>query len=199
MEQARDFAIGFIRDHEGGLSMRPDDAGNWTGGARGIGMLVGSKFGVTAAALARYRGQRPSSITASAMAALTIEEAADIAVSIYFVGGGFDVLPWDRVAASIFDMSWGTGPRQCAKLVQRMIGAEPDGHFGTNSVAAYTGWRSPRTEEDASRQWGAVRNAFYDQIAANEGPNDPDRVFLKGWKNRTASFLPGTPWWAAFA
>ncbi len=35
--------------HEGKLSMRMDDPGNWTGGAVGVGVLKGTKYGIAAA------------------------------------------------------------------------------------------------------------------------------------------------------
>lgn len=195
----REFVGGFIRTHEGGLSMRPEDNGNWTGGARGVGRLVGSKFGVTAATLAKYRGVPLSSITRAAMAALTIEEAINIGVALYYVAPGFDRLPWDRAAAAIFDFAWGAGPARATILLQQLVGARADGRLGPATAAAYRAWRARLSEDDAARAWGKVRDSFYERIATNDGPDDPDRIFLKGWKNRTASFLPGMSWWSAWA
>ena len=34
---------------EGGLSLDPDDNGNWTGGRKGLGTLKGTKYGISAA------------------------------------------------------------------------------------------------------------------------------------------------------
>jgi lysozyme family protein len=34
---------------EGGLSLDPDDSGNWTGGKKGVGELRGTKYGISAA------------------------------------------------------------------------------------------------------------------------------------------------------
>jgi len=194
-----DFIAGYIRTHEGKLSMRPQDSGNWTGGKRNVGNLVGSMYGVTAATLAAFRGVKASSITADDMRSLTLDEAVRVGVKLFYDDPQFDLLPVDRVVLSLIDMGWGTGPRQAIKLFQRMIGAPDDGVLGPVSVGFYLTWRKSISEEDAARRWGAVRDAFYTQIATNEGPKDPDRIFLKGWKNRTASFLPGTPWWAEWA
>lgn len=45
-----DFEIAYQRTarFEGGYTADPDDNGNWTGGAKGKGVLVGTNFGITA-------------------------------------------------------------------------------------------------------------------------------------------------------
>lgn len=203
----RDFIAGFIKAHEGGLSLHPADNGNWFDPVRfakgqpqrrNMGTLVGSKFGVTAYAVATYR--RVKAVTAADIAALTMDEAVNIGVYLYFEAPRFDALPWDRALASIVDKGWGSGPGTAIGLMQRMIGATPDGRIGDlETVPKYRAWRQARSEEQAAIEWAAVREAFDAKIASNEGPNDPDKAFIKGWNNRTDSFLPGKPWWAAFA
>jgi lysozyme family protein len=183
----REFIEGFISTHEGGLSLDPQDSGNYTGGKRGSGALVGSKFGVTAQALAAYRGVPATSITAKQMAALTKDEAVAIGYQNYYLAPGFDKLPWNRITASIVDKGWGSGPAQAIKLMQRMIGVTADGQLGPKTVAAYRDW----LEAHQAEAWARVRIAFDTSL------NQPR--FLKGWNNRTNSFLPGTPWWAAWA
>lgn len=183
----RDFIAGFIGTHEGGLSMDPADNGNYTGGKRGVGALVGSKYGVTAAALAAYRGVPASSITKAQMAALSLDEAVAIGLKNYYQAPGFDRLPWNRVTASIVDKGWGSGPVQAVKLMQGMIGVKADGKIGPQTIAAYTDW----LEADQAEAWARVRIAFDTSL------NQPR--FLKGWNNRTNSFLPGTAWWKAWA
>lgn len=200
------FIEGFIRTHEGGLSLQPADNGNWFDPKRMaarlpqkryMGTLVGSKYGITAYALCSYR--RVKSITAKDMADLTLAEAVAIGVRNYYDIPDFDTLPWDRVIASVLDMAWGSGPDQATKLLQRMIGTGDDGDIGPATIKAYKAYRLKNNEEAAARAFGAQRDAFYTKLATNEGPNDPDKKFLNGWKNRTASFLPGTAWWKANA
>ena len=185
-----DFIGGFIGAHEGGLSLDPADNGNWTGGHRGIGALVGSKFGVTAGALAAHRGVAALSITAADIANLTEAEAVQIGVDLYYKVPGFDKLPWNRVTASIIDKGWGSGPRQAIKLMQRIVGVPADGVLGPQSDKAYTDWIAANGEEAAARKWADVRIAFDTSL------NQPR--FINGWNNRTRSFLPGTPWWGAW-
>lgn len=182
-----EFIRGYIETHEGGLSIDPDDAGNWY-----RGKLVGSKFGVTGAALAAYR--RTPDITAADMKALSLDEAVKIGVKLYYDEPDFDLLPWDKVTASVLDMAWGAGPGQAIKLMQRMIGAADDGKLGRFTAQAYAEFVKHHGIEETARRWGTVRNAFYDNIIAVRPTN---AKYRNGWRNRTASFLPDTKWWAA--
>jgi lysozyme family protein len=190
----RSFIAGFIDAHEGGLSLDPKDNGNWfdvavyrAGGRQraGVGRLIGSKFGVTAAAIALYRGT--TAITPGIMAALTRAEAIDIGVELYFARPGFGLLPWNRVTASILDKAWGSGQETAVKLVQRMLGVADDGALGPVTAAAYRDWLARLGEEAASRVWANVRLAFDKSLNQSR--------YLKGWNNRTLSMLPGTAWW----
>ena len=200
------FIEGFIKAHEGGLSLHPADNGNWFDSKRlaanlpqrrGMGALVGSKYGITAYALCSYR--RVRSVTKADITGITMAEAIAIGVRNYYDIPDFDLLPWDRCIASVVDMGWGAGPNTAAKLLQRMIGTDDDGDIGPATLKAYKIFRLKNNEEQAARAFGAQRNAYYQHLATNEGPNDPDKKFLNGWQNRTASFLPGTSWWKANA
>lgn len=191
-----DFIGGFIDAHEGGLSMDRDDSGNWTSGTIGVGNLVGSKYGVTAAALAEYRGVTAASITAPAMAALTRDEAVKVGVKLFYQKPGFDKLVMNRVTLSIIDFGWGAHPRQATKEIQRLIGVADDGVSGPATAAAYAAWIARLGEDAAAKAWAAARNAYYDLIIARK----PVKAkYRKGWRNRTAHFLPGGAWWAEWA
>lgn len=200
------FIRGYIQAHEGGLSLNPADNGNWYDPARyaarqpqrrNMGKLVGSKFGVTAYALASYSGK--TNITAADIAAITLELAVTIGMELFFHRPGFDRLVWNRVTASIVDKGWGSGPGTAARLMQRMIGATQDGSIGPKTQAAFAAFITLRGEEGAAKAWADVREAYDKGLATDEGPNDPDLQFLNGWNNRTASFLPGTPWWGQWS
>jgi lysozyme family protein len=201
----RAFAIDFIRHWEDGdsadpvrtHSLDPVDAGNWSGGQRGIGKLVGSNHGVTAAALATHRGVPVAAITRDMMHALTIGEAADIALDLYFRGPGLDALPWNRVTMSVFDMGWGAGPPQAIKLLQRLIGAKDDGQCGPGTVAAYRAWLARYNENQAAMLYADARKAFYGRIIAMR----PDNAkYANGWERRTASYTPvNAGWWSKAA
>ncbi len=203
----RAFLAGTIKDHEGGLSMRPEDNGNWFDKAsyhdgraqrRGVGTLVGSNCGVTAYALANYT--HDDDIQPWEIAAITFDKAVDIGVAMFVTAPRFDLLKPSRVTLSIIDKGWGSGPRQATKMMQRIVGVNNvDGKVGPATAAAYASWHDRLGEEAAARAWAAERIRFDTSLTTNDGPNDPDRIFLKGWNNRTNSFLPGTPWWRSAA
>lgn len=183
------FIRGYIQAHEGGLSLDPADTGNWH-----HRRLVGSKYGVTGDVLAAFC--KVTAVTPAQMAALTLDEAVQIGLSMFYQGPHFDLAPWDQCIASAVDMAWGAGPGQAIKLLQRMIGANDDGQMGPYTARAYRDFVANHGVDGAARAFAGVRNTFYDQIVKVRPTNSK---FLNGWRNRTASFLPGTPWWNAWS
>lgn len=201
MKSPHDFAKDFILRWEDGGSTDPAkthsldriDTGNWVGDR-----LVGSNHGVTAPALAAHRKVPVSSITQAVMRALTLDEAADIALGLYYKHPKLDLLPWNRVTASIFDMGWGTGPKQAIKLLQRMVGTADDGVMGPATAGAYKTMIDRYGENFVAALWWMQRNAFYDQIIKTRPAN---AKYERGWKNRSHYFVPGDAegWWQRFA
>lgn len=209
----RNFFAGTIGTHEGKLSLKAADNGNWYDPARfvsgkkqarGFGALVGSMFGTTAYALVRYRVRKGMplakalKVTPADIAAIDLATAIDIGVELYFLEPGFDRLPWNRVTASIVDKAWGSGPDRAVKMLQELVGVAIDGKLGPKTAAAYRLYIARQGEERAAREWCDARIGFDTILASNDGPNDPDRVFIGGWNNRSRSFLPGTAWWRNF-
>lgn len=176
-------------------SLDPVDNGNWTGGTCGTGACVGSNHGVTAAALAAFRGVPVDSITTAVMHALTLDEAARIAAKLYYHAPGLDRLPWDPVVASVIDFGWGAGPGQAIKLLERMVSVVPDGKLGLVLIGAYTAYLAKHGLIETASAWLAVRNGFYTRLVIAK----PDNArFLKGWLRRSAYFAPGGDWWKRF-
>lgn len=199
----RTFIAGFIDNHEGGLSLDAKDAGNWFDAGRwargermtrGAGALVGSKFGITGGALATYL-KTPAAVTATRIAAITRIETIDIGVELYYRRPGLAKLPWNRVTAAVLDMGFNAGSGTANKLLQRAIGAVDDGKIGPVTVAVFRDQVDRFGEEKVMAAFTLQRERYYSEIASNEGPNDPDKRFLKGWLNRARSFLKGTAWW----
>ena len=182
------FISGYIQAHEGVLSMDPDDHGNWH-----HGMLVGSKFGVTGDVLALHR--KVTGVTAHDMASLTLNEAVLIGVDLFYDAPQLDLLPWNRVTASVLDMGWGAGPKQAIMLLQRMIAVADDGAVGIFTVRTDVAYLREHGEDAAARAYGQARNDFYDRIIAARPSN---AKYRNGWRARTASFLPGTAWWRSW-
>lgn len=176
-----EFIADYIKRWEGGLSVDPVDSGNHFNGK-----LVGSKYGVTGAALASHRGVKD--VSAKDMENLTLGEAVQIGKRAYYDAPNLDLLPWNRVTASILDFAWGTGPKQAIKILQRLVGVADDGVIGPATVRAYRNW----LEADKAEAWAGKRNAFYELIIKQRPAN---KKYERGWKARTAYFTPASEWW----
>jgi hypothetical protein len=75
--------LDFILKIEGGFQNDPNDPGNWTGGAVGIGELKGTKYGISAASYPDLD-----------IVNLTVPEASVIYERDYWRESGADELPW---------------------------------------------------------------------------------------------------------
>lgn len=192
------FARDYITRWEGSLSIDPADNGNWSGGKRGAGSLIGSNHGVTPIALASHRKVGVSAITREAMAALTLDEAGQIALLAYYFGPKLDRLPWSQWTASVLDMAWGAGPVQAIKLLQRQVGSDDDGKIGPATVAAVNAYLLKHGVEACAWQFAFIRARFYATITASTPTN---LRYINGWNNRSAYFTPADSegWWARFA
>ena len=175
----------YIQTHEGGYSNDPVDRGNYHHGA-----LIGSKYGVTGDVLASFRGV--PAVTAADIINLSLDEAVQIGLKLFYRGPHLDLLLWNHVTASVLDMCWGAGPVQGVKLLQRCAGAADDGQCGPGTAAAYAAWITRVGESAAAQAYADARNHFYAQICLIHPENNR---FLKGWQNRSNSFLPASPWW----
>lgn len=200
----RSFIAGSIGSHEGVLSLHPADNGNWFDPKRyaakqpqrrNLGKLVGSKFGITAYALADFKGYKD--VTKEMIAGITFDLAVDIGVANYYEKTGLQNLSWNRVTASVLDKAWLSGPVRAILMVQELVGAGTDGKISKDGETArkFDAMIAKYGEEKVAQLWADKRIAFDTYLASNQGPNDPDKKFLNGWNNRTRSFLPGTKWW----
>jgi lysozyme family protein len=118
----RKFFSETITGHQGVLSKRTSDGGNYQGGKVGKGKLMGSQYGVTPPALALYRGVDPYTLTNADMRGITRDLAVATGVKLYYEMPRFDLLPCDQIVASAADKAWGSGQVWGARLLQRAIG-----------------------------------------------------------------------------
>lgn len=119
-----DAAVEHVFSEEKGFQNNPKDKGNWTGGRVGAGNLVGTKFGISAAAFPNL--DIPN---------ITKEQAKEIYREKYWnVIHGDDLPP--GVDAEVFDMAVHHGPGNAAKILQRTVGSKVDGFIGPNTVKA---------------------------------------------------------------
>ncbi len=119
-DEAFDRLIG----HEGGLSMRADDPGNWTGGKIGIGELKGTKYGIAA-----------NTFPHEDIATLTLDRAKHLYQTHYWWPAGCDAVP-DGTRFDVFDMAVNSGVRAAIRTLQKAVGEREDGILGPLTLQA---------------------------------------------------------------
>ena|SRR3990172_2008728 len=76
-----DIAQGLVKISEGGFQKNPNDNGNWTRGKKGVGVLIGTNWGISAPTLGRYYGRVA---TEAEMRNLSYETAYEIYKKYYW-------------------------------------------------------------------------------------------------------------------
>lgn len=128
-------SLKFTLAREGGYQCRRDDRGNWTGGKIGVGLLSGTKYGISAMLLSEIRGE---AVSAATMKALTPEDFYDIATSHFWNVLDCAALP-DGVDLMLFDFGFNSGTERAAKQLQQLLGmsmAAQDGEMGPATLTA---------------------------------------------------------------
>lgn len=116
-----DFKIAYERTakFEGGYQCDPDDNGNWAGGHKGIGELIGTNYGITAPELAAYLGRK---ITVSDMRNMSREIAAIIFKKNYWDPLRGDEITSQDIANELFDSAVNMGAGTAIMLAKRAQG-----------------------------------------------------------------------------
>lgn len=112
-----------LMEHEGGYSDDPRDPGNWTGGAQGVGVLKGTKYGIAA-----------NTFPTLDIRNLTREQARGIYRVRYFPEV-FETLP-PGIAWALADAAVNSGMSRAVKWLQQVVAATPDGLFGPATLRA---------------------------------------------------------------
>ena len=116
--------IAFVLSHEGGLQKRTDDPGNWTGGRVGMGKLVGTNFGISAASFPLVDIEN-----------LTIEEAKTIYRNNYYIAVSCHKMPYP-LALVVFDAAVNQGLGWATRQLQNLLGVVTDGDIGPKTQEA---------------------------------------------------------------
>lgn len=116
--------INRVLTSEGGYTSARHDAGNWTDGVVGGGVLKGTKFGISAAAY-------PSLDIVN----MTKEQAIEIYRADYWLKIHGDSLP-DAVAFGVLDGAVNSGISRSVAWLQRAAGILGDGVWGKQTEAA---------------------------------------------------------------
>lgn len=105
------------RTAEGGYSDHRKDNGNWTGGKIGKGILIGTKYGISAPVLMAYLGRVPS---VSEMKNLSSETVSKIYIRNYWTAIRGNEIANQDIANKIYDMAVTSGPGTAIKLAKRV-------------------------------------------------------------------------------
>lgn len=151
--------VDIIFGKEGGFSNDPEDNGGAT------------NFGITIDTLRRWRGD--PKLTEADVRALDRDEACEIYRVNYWNAMRCDDLP-RGVDLLAFDFGVNAGPSRSAKMLQKIVGADPDGSVGPATLAAV----KTRTPRDIIVEMSRKRLEYY------RGLDDWPR-FGNGWQNRT--------------
>jgi lysozyme family protein len=104
--------------NEGGYTDNADDSGNWTGGKKGVGKLVGTMYGISAPVLSRHLG-RP--LTIEDMKNLDQKVAHEIYERDYWKKIKGDQIKSQAAADSLYDSAVNMGPATAIKLAQAAL------------------------------------------------------------------------------
>lgn len=161
---------------EGGFQKMPDDNGNWTGGKKGKGKLIGTNKGITPKALANFRKVDVSTITEDDIKNITDEEARNLYKQEYYYGPKIDKLPLE-LQGSVLDMAITSGPGRAIKLLQKAAGVEADGVIGDKTIEV--------AQNVNLNNYADARQGYYNQIVEK---NPSQKKFAKGWENRVNKY-----------
>jgi lysozyme family protein len=104
------------RISEGGYSDHREDNGNWTGGKIGKGILIGTRYGISAPVLKTYLGRVP---TVFEMKNLSEEIADKIYIKNYWKVIRGDEIANQEIANKIYDMAVTSGAGTAIILAKR--------------------------------------------------------------------------------
>lgn len=159
-----DRMIETILRREGGFVDHPEDRGGPT------------NMGIT---LTTLRSYNPAA-TIETLKNLGAEDARRIYRFVYlepFMG-----IPDEGVRALLFDSAVQHGVKRAVEMLQKAVGAVPDGILGPKTLAAVM----QNDPDDLWREVLAARLQFYGRLITR----DPSQaVFAAGWMNRMAELL----------
>jgi lysozyme family protein len=104
---------------EAGYQCDPEDNGNYTGGKKGIGFLIGTKYGVSAPELCAYLGRVAMK---EEMINLSRETADKIYIKNYWNQIRGDEINDAEVAFQIYDMAINAGVGTSIGMAQENVG-----------------------------------------------------------------------------
>jgi lysozyme family protein len=153
-------SLEFVRLAEGGYSDDPKDHGNWTGGAPQLGVLKGTKYGISAASYPNLD-----------IKGLTWADAKEIYHEDYWLPSGADAFS-PATGLLLFDAAVQHGVKASTRILQRAVGVDQDGFIGPFTMRA----ADSVSPSELFYRLLFFRSAVYMRI--------PQPEFMRGWANR---------------
>lgn len=116
---------------EGGYTDNPDDNGNWTGGKKGYGNLIGTNHGIAAFVLKAYLKRMP---TVADMKNLTKETAELIYKLNYWNPLRGDEIQNQGKANILYDSAVNYGVSVAIKMAQRLLELPETGRMNNQTI-----------------------------------------------------------------
>jgi lysozyme family protein len=154
--------------HEGGFQKMPNDAGNWTDGAPGVGILKGTKYGISAHEYPNLDIEN-----------LTADDAAAIYEKSYW-HPLYAQIQDQPIASKLFDMGVLFGVGTAVKTLQKTLSVIADGVFGPGTLAA-------TNAGDPAATLAYYKTSLVSHALGVTGANPNDRGFFAGWTRRINS------------
>lgn len=160
-DNAFEWALEIILQHEGGYVDHPDDPGGAT------------NMGITKSVYENHIGR---SVTKDDMKELTFDDVKPIYKEKY----------WDRmhcgdmplgVALCVFDFGVNAGTGRGAKFLQEIVGSTPDGAVGPITIKTMNEWISKNSEKGIIKTYHTRRENYYRSLKHFD-------TFGNGWLRR---------------
>ena len=169
-------AMNFLKGHEGGYQCMRSDAGNWTGGKVGAGILKGTNCGISAA-------QYPDKDIKN----LSDDEVSAIYFTDYWLRFHYGQLP-QPFDIKTFDMGVDMGPVTVIKILQAACNTCAGSH-----VLDVDGIIGQHTHDvifalDAKKLQLTFCDALSDHYTAIAEANENDEKFLDDWLTRATDW-----------
>ncbi|MES2500822.1 MAG: glycosyl hydrolase 108 family protein [Pseudomonadota bacterium] len=161
-----DRAFTALIGNEGAYTNDPKDRGNWTSGKIGVGLLKGTKYGISAMTYPTVDIRN-----------LSLDNAKKIYHQEFWLKAHCDELP-NAIRFDIFDMAVNSGVLATIKTLQKAIGADPDGIIGSQTKKLLEFYDAERLDKRLSAQ----RLLYICDIGTFP-------TFGKGWVRRVANNL----------
>lgn len=109
------------------------------------------------------------------------DEVENIYRTDFFEKQKYDKMP-HSIAGLMFDFGVNSGPARANKILQKIVGAKPDGAIGPNTLFAVEKFIVDKGEQALRQKIAEARSNFVNFLASE----NPDKYgpYIKGWSNR---------------